>query len=111
MQTAVITPPLLSVEIVEGRTAVSVRVGGELDRYTEPRLAGAFERLWSQPARPPLVRVDLSDLEFIDSAGLALLIRAQLRAQELGLELVVCKPTPPIARIFEVTGLTRILGA
>ena len=111
MQTAALPSSLLSVEIAEGRAAVSVHVRGELDRYTEGRLVRAFERLWSQPALPPLVRVDLSGLQFIDSSGLAVLIRTELRAQELGRRLVVCKPTTAIARIFEVTGLTGMLGA
>ena len=43
MQSAAITPPFLSVEITEGRAAVSVQISGELDRYTEPRLANMAE--------------------------------------------------------------------
>jgi anti-anti-sigma factor len=111
MHTAPIPSRLLSVEISEGRTAVSVRISGELDRFTQGPFTRAFERLWSLPALPPRVRVVLSDLEFIDSSGVALLIRARLRAQQLGRELVVCEPTQPIARVFEVTGLTRMLCA
>jgi anti-anti-sigma factor len=111
MQTAAPPSRLLSVEIAEECDAVSVRIRGELDRHTQPPFTRAFERLWSQPELPPLVRVVLSELEFIDSSGLALLIRARLRAQELGRELVVCEPTPAIARIFEVTGLTTMLCA
>src|SRR4051812_40090153 len=111
MHTAVTPSRLLSVEIAEGPDTVSVRIRGELDRYTQQPFARALERLWSQPGLPPLVRVVLSDLEFIDSSGLALLIGARLRAQQLGRELVVCEPTPPIARIFEVTGLSRMLCA
>jgi anti-anti-sigma factor len=111
MQTASLPSRLLSVEIAEGSAAVSVSIRGELDRYTQRPFTRAMERVWSQPELPPVVRVVLSELEFIDSSGLALLIRARLRAQQLGRELVVCEPTPAIARIFEVTGLTPMLCA
>ncbi|HUI04802.1 MAG TPA: STAS domain-containing protein [Acidimicrobiales bacterium] len=51
--------------------------------------------------------VDMSDLSFIDSAGLSALIAARkyLEAQQCEMRLVITRPN--VRRLFEVTGLTE----
>jgi anti-anti-sigma factor len=51
------------------------------------------------------VIVDVSDVSFMDSSGLRVLIDAATRAREGGGDLIVAHPTPGIARLIEISGL------
>jgi anti-anti-sigma factor len=48
-------------------------------------------------------------LQFIDSSGIKLLLRAQARAEELGSKLRIVRGSKSIQRIFELTGLEGTL--
>ena len=85
-----------------------IDVGGELDLYSAPelkeRLAGLIDSGKSR------VVVDLSRATFIDSTTLGILVGAvkQLRSADGALALVVTQPS--IAKVFETTGLDRLLA-
>lgn len=73
---------------------------GELDVCTCP---GLSEQLVGPPRS--LLVVDLALLTFIDSSGLGAIHAARRRAIEKGGTLVVCRPSPMVHRILEITGL------
>lgn len=52
--------------------------------------------------------VDLSRVEFIDSAGLMVLVSGLSLAQQLGKRLSLCSVNPTIQMIFELTQLDRV---
>jgi anti-sigma B factor antagonist len=56
----------------------------------------------------PLV-VDLTDVVFMDSTGLALLMNARRRAVRLGQGFAIVCPTGPIARVFEIADMVESL--
>jgi anti-anti-sigma factor len=101
------TPGTLAISAdVEGGTA-TISLVGELDLASagrlEQALAGAVERL---PAR---IVIDLTQLAFIDSSGLRVLLQAASRSREQGYELVLLPGSPSIQKVFEVTGALQIL--
>lgn len=53
--------------------------------------------------------VDMGEVEFIDSAGLMVILSAVRSAQELGKRLVICSIAPSVRIILELTGLDRAL--
>jgi anti-sigma B factor antagonist len=73
---------------------------GELDADT---CRGLAERLIGPPGS--LVVVDLRELTFMDSSGLAAIHSARRRAIEEEGNLVVCRPRPIVYRVLEITGL------
>ncbi|HEY1444428.1 MAG TPA: STAS domain-containing protein [Acidimicrobiales bacterium] len=73
---------------------------GELDASTAWELA---DHLIGPPGS--LVVVDLAGLSFIDSSGLGAIHAARRRVIEDGGNLVVCRPTPAVLRVLEITGL------
>ncbi len=83
---------------VEGVRVFALR--GELDAATGRGLA---EQLTGAPGS--LVVVDLRQLTFIDSSGLGVLHTARRAAIDDGGSLVVCRPTPLVHRVLEITGL------
>ena len=69
---AVLHLPRFGLDIAPGREQVTVRVAGELDIATGPRLHGAVEDL--RASGSSAIALDLGELTFIDSTGLALLL-------------------------------------
>jgi anti-sigma B factor antagonist len=52
--------------------------------------------------------VDLSRVEFMDSTGLALVVRAQRQMRRRGRGFAVVCPDGPVRRIFEIMGMIGI---
>jgi anti-sigma B factor antagonist len=94
-------------EIVEetagAETVIAVR--GEIDIVTAPQLHDVL--LSAFGADSPGGVVDLSEVTFLDSTGLSVLVTAQKRCQDNGgaLELVIASQN--VLRVFEITGLAQ----
>jgi anti-sigma B factor antagonist len=54
--------------------------------------------------------LDLSELEFIDSMGLAVIVKADRRAKNDGHVLRLLRPQGEVGRAFEVSGLDEVLA-
>lgn len=93
-------------EALEGVRAVNVH--GELDQATAPELRGALDEAVAADNGP--VFVDLSDCEFIDSAGLSLLLETQRRLADAGRGFAVCAPRTEVRRLLELTGIDAAVG-
>lgn len=82
--------------------ACEIHVAGELDLAVADRLSDAIER-----ADRADVLISLEQCEFIDSTGLAVILRAHQAAQKNGTgRVVIHSPSGPVLRVLEVTGLT-----
>ena len=53
------------------------------------------------------VMVDMSDVTFMDSSGLRVLVEAQQRAESGGPSLVLRSPSRQITRLLDLAGLTE----
>jgi anti-sigma B factor antagonist len=82
-----------------------IRVHGELDCATVPSLEGRMDAVL-QDGHGPVV-LDLSDLRFMDTAGLRLALRLEARAQLHGVDLSLLEGPGPVERVFELTGMRR----
>ena len=89
-----------------GDDGVVLRVGGEIDVYTAPKLREAVIELVDAGASH--IIADLREVEFLDSTGLGALIGAQnrLRTQDGSFRLVITSDR--IIRIFSITGLVKV---
>ena len=85
-----------------------VRLLGELDMSTAPQLRDHLVRLASDGAG--VVTLDLSDLAFIDSTGLSVLITALKHLRQQGGDLALRSPTPGTRKVLEITGLTEVFS-
>ena len=90
-------------ELEQGIRAISVR--GELDLSTAPELEGPLEE--TLESGEGSVLIDLSQCEFIDSTGIALIVRAwqRLNSGENGRVLVLCSHNAQVRRVLEITGI------
>ncbi len=78
---------------------------GELDLGTAPELEGPLEE--AVGADEPLL-IDLSECDFIDSTGIAMIVRAWQRLADgdgASQRVVICSGNEQVRRVLEVTGL------
>lgn len=87
------------------RQTTVIAVAGELDLSTAPRLKWALEDVEADGERHLVV--DLSEVGFIDSTALGVLVGAQ-RALHPGMRLAVVCANETVRRIFELTGLDGV---
>ncbi len=60
--------------------------------------------------RPRCVRLDLSDVNFLDSSGVAVLVVTRRLAQRLGADCRIDDPSPPVLEHLRLTGLAQLFG-
>lgn len=94
---------------VEGSTQVVVR--GELDLHTGTALWAAARPVTDQLPPGGVLAVDLRSLQFIDAAGIGVLVRLSNFLGAAGKSLQVIAECPTIRRVFEVTRLESMLSA
>lgn len=82
-----------------------IRVGGELDLSTVPALEQELEAALGRPAGG--VVVDLSDLEFIDSTGIAVLVRAMGESNRASRLKFVPSRSVGVIRVLDMTGVAE----
>ena len=101
------TPRPFAVSVDDSNGNTVVRVAGEVDMDTAPRLEQRLLQLAHD--QTPLITVDLAETDFIDSTGLHAIVMAvkELRAQ--GGDLVLRSPSPSTARVLELSGLTAVV--
>lgn len=98
----------MSIEHEEVRGHVVLRVRGEIEPVTAPRLA---EVLTEALGRGRPVVLDLVDVTFLDSAGLAALIEVTERAEDRGEPLrIAVDHNRPVVRPIQITGLEHRLA-
>jgi len=93
-------------QLDDGVRVVAVR--GELDLSTASDLEGPLEEAIA--SNDASVLIDLSDCEFIDSTGIALIVRAWQRLDrgadgEGNGKVVICSDNDQVRRVLEITGL------
>ncbi|MER5202089.1 STAS domain-containing protein [Streptomyces sp. NPDC002825] len=96
----------VEVEIRDDRTVV-LTVAGELDMETAGRLQELLAEQFGQGRRRFVL--DMSALDFMDSSGLNVLIRAVNKARGTGGDVYLAAPTPAVRRILEITGVTTTI--
>jgi stage II sporulation protein AA (anti-sigma F factor antagonist) len=93
----------------QDRGCLIVSVSGELDLKTAGELRGAVDPILERIHARPNVILDLSDITFMDSSGMGAILGRYRTVSQMGGKLAVCSLTPQLRRLFELTGLTRII--
>lgn len=88
-----------------GRTIVAAT--GEVDVYTAPVLDEALTSAVSGGATR--VVVDLSGVDFLDSTGLSVLVKALKRVRDSDGSLDVVVTAERVAKVFRITGLDQVI--
>lgn len=96
---------MLEIQVEEAGDHTICRPVGELDAYT----VGQFREVLATFAGISRLVIDLSDVPFMDSAGLGALIGGIRRARENDGEVAVACGRPTLTRLLHTTGFDRIV--
>jgi anti-sigma B factor antagonist len=95
------------VEALSSEGVHRVVLRGELDMLGAPVLWRKICELCSEPTRA--LRLDLRRLSFMDSSGLHVVLDARELCARSDFEFALIGGTPPVRRLFEVSGLAALL--
>jgi len=95
-------PPQFEAEALELDGVAVVVVRGEIDLVTAPQLEAIVEEAILDHGAPRPLLVDLDECTFMDSTGLAIILRAQDRLGEDPGLAIVCRPDGAPARLLEL---------
>jgi anti-sigma B factor antagonist len=96
---------VLHIELEKREDYTICRPVGELDAYT----VGQFREALGELASEPKLLIDMSEVPFVDSAGLGALIGGIRRAREAGGDVAVSCNRPTLVRLLHTTGFDRIV--
>jgi anti-sigma B factor antagonist len=82
-----------------------IDLAGRFDKYAAPPVVETLEHLTAGPA--PTVLVNMTQVNFVDSTGLATLVQGLKRAKQQGGDLYLCCMRQPVYMIFELTRLDK----
>lgn len=95
----------MNIETYNKNNVQVVRLSGRFDAFEVPVLTVWLDKNVSAEAAN--VVLNLAGVEFIDSSGLAVLVKVLKRCREYGGNLAVCELQQAVTIIFELTNLNK----
>ncbi len=89
----------------EGR-AIVLELGGEIDMKCSAKVKDKFKEIYRD--RPPVLVVDMTEVKFMDSSGLATLVGVLKWCRLNGSELRLAGLTKTVRNIFDICRLESI---
>ena len=88
--------------------AMIVSVGGEIDHHNAVSVrTGIDQRLAAE--RPAHVLLELSNVDFMDSSGLGLIMGRFALIKQYGGSFAVLDPSPAVVKIMKLAGMERMI--
>lgn len=98
----------ISIDVKENEMIVNVKVSGEIDAYTAPKLR---ENLFPLSSKEKVeMTVDLSDVSYMDSTGLGVFVGVFKNVRSHNGEFKIVGLSERLIRLFEITGLSDIIN-
>ncbi|WP_088102325.1 anti-sigma F factor antagonist [Halalkalibacter urbisdiaboli] len=98
----------LLIDLERKGSVLLVRLEGELDHHTAEELRGQVEAQLAD-ADIKHILLNLEQLSFMDSSGLGVILGRYKQIKGNGGEMVVCAISPAVKRLFEMSGLFKII--
>lgn len=98
----------MSVICTQENRTLTAALSGELDHHAAKTIMSQLE-LQVDAARPRALVLDLSQLTFTDSSGIAVLLRAWRHMSQLGGSMKVIHTPRQADKVFRAAGLQRLI--
>lgn len=98
----------LRTEFTIKRNVLIIRLHGELDHHEATLLRAAWQERLAEGEVQHVI-LNLEEVSFMDSSGIGVLLGRYKEILALGGELVVCSVQANVKRIFEMSGLFKII--
>lgn len=81
---------------------------GELDEHSAYHVRMTLDELFEKDSFSQII-IDLSELDFMDSTGIGVLIGRYKRMKDRKIPIFICNPSTHAEKIFKMTGLYDIM--
>lgn len=98
----------MNINCCESGNSVTISLIGELDHHAARSAMNAISKIIDSRL-PAKCTLDMSDITFMDSSGIALLLNAYRRMNELGGEIRVINLSKQAGRVVSAAGIERII--
>lgn len=88
--------------------AAIVSLSGELDQYAAAALKSKID-IETEASHKHNLIMDLSDVTFMDSSGIGLIIGRYKLMKAIGGKIAVCGGNKGVKKVIELSGLTKII--
>ena len=85
-----------------------VVLSGELDEHSAQAVRTALDELFDEGGFNQVI-IDLSELDFMDSTGIGVLLGRYKRLKSKNTPIFICNPSSHAEKIFKMTGLYEIM--
>ncbi|MHA6483830.1 anti-sigma F factor antagonist [Paenibacillus sp. strain BS8-2] len=99
----------LQIELEHYRNVLIVRLYGELDHHTANVVRFKMEEALLKDQVNHVI-LSLKELQFMDSSGLGVILGRYKQVKNKGGKMVVCDINPGVKRLFELSGLFKIIS-
>jgi anti-sigma B factor antagonist len=100
----VIVGEQLNIEVRQERDRIVLALCGELDLLAAPRLQSELES--DAVDNAAILVLDLDDVQFIDSAGLRVVLAAHERKVDRGQRFALTPGSPQVQRLLSIAGVS-----
>ncbi|HET7616323.1 MAG TPA: anti-sigma F factor antagonist [Bacillales bacterium] len=98
----------LGIDLEVKGNVLCIRLQGELDHHTSGQLREQVETTMDDNRVKHIV-LNLEQLKFMDSSGLGVILGRYKRIKNVGGEMIVCAISPSVKRLFEMSGMFKII--
>ena len=86
-----------------------VHIGGEVDHHGAVSVRTGIDGMLAS-RQPKMVYLDLSQVSFMDSSGLGLIMGRYALVKRYGGELAVLDPSPAVQKMMSLAGMERMVS-
>lgn len=97
----------MPVHIESSEDIVTALIVGEIDHHTAAGIRNSIDESVER-LRPKILRIDFSEVSFMDSSGIGLIMGRFNTMQLIGGKLEVDNPPPSIEKIFKISGIPKL---
>lgn len=98
----------LEVEVGRKENAVVLHMKGEINGFAQEALSEAYEK--AETESPEAVVLDFTEVEYINSTGIALIVGLLAKARASGRRVIACGLSEHYVEIFTITRLSDFMS-
>ncbi len=99
----------MDINITENANHTLIMIAGRIDAITAPDLDARFSEYDQEKQEKVPVIIDLSQAEYISSAGLRSVLKMAKVCNSQKIRFLVCGIQPPVYEVFRISGFTSLL--
>lgn len=97
----------VKIEIGEGEKELTAHIIGDIDHHSAAEIREAID-LETERLRPEMIILDFSDVTFMDSSGIGLVMGRYKAAKAYGGKITVSGASSQIKKVMKLAGLERL---